>query len=47
VKKKRLAPRHKRDVLSLLDDDEAQPADAEQDAQQDAQEGERLCPSIV
>ena len=47
VKKKRLAPRHKRDVLSLLDDDEAQPADAEQDAQQDAQEGERSGPAIA
>jgi hypothetical protein len=47
VKKKRLAPRHKRDVLSLLDDDEAQPADAEQDAQQDAQEVERSGPAIA
>ena len=47
VKKKRLAPRHKRDVLSLLDDEEAQPADAEQDAQQDAQEGERSGPAMA
>jgi len=47
VKKKRLAPRHKRDVLSLLDDDEAQPADAEQDTQQDAQEVERSGPAIA
>ena len=43
VKKKRLAPRHKRDVLSLLDDEEAQPADAEQDAQ----EGERSGPAMA
>ena len=43
VKKKRLAPRHKRDVLSLLDDEEAQPTDAEQDAQ----EGERSGPAMA
>ena len=43
VKKKRLAPRHKRDVISLLDDEEAQPVDAEQEAQ----DGERSDPAMA